>query len=72
MSVINWKQIWYLAGEGECDDGWPLLFDTKEAAEVYARQLYPDEAPSTRYCRIFSRNVFTIEHIKEWDKGEMK
>jgi hypothetical protein len=54
--------VWYVAdGEG----GMPQLFDTKEAAEKWARMLFPDEPASRRYTRIYFRKVMTLEEVTE-------
>lgn len=53
--------VWYVAGEHE---GMPQLFDTKEAAEKYARLLFPEESESKRYARIYFRRVATIKDLE--------
>ena len=57
------KQIWFVAGEHDEDYVIPTLFDTKQAAEVYARMLFPDETESKRYSRIFYREVLTMSDL---------
>ena len=57
------KQIWVVAGEHDEDYVIPTLFDTKQAAEVYARSLFPDETESKRYSRIFYREVLTMSDL---------
>ena len=57
------KQIWFVAGEHDEDYVIPTLFDTKQAAEVYARSLFPDETESKRYSRIFYREVLTMSDL---------
>lgn len=57
------KQIWFVAGEHDEDYVIPTLFDTKQAAEVYARMLFPDEDESKRYSRIFYREVLTMSDL---------
>lgn len=56
------NQVWYVQGE-ETAGFAPTLFDTKEAAEVYARMLFPDETESNRYSRIFYREVLTMADL---------
>lgn len=54
--------VWYVAdGQGYI----PTLFDTKEAAEKWARMLFPDESPSQRYARVYYREVMTLEEVTE-------
>lgn len=54
------KEIWYVAGESEeSGERFPTFFDTKLAAERWARILFPDEDERTRYQRIYLRHVFT-------------
>ncbi len=49
---------WYVAGETRLLDRLlPAFFATKELAELYARELYPDENPHRRYARIFYVNI---------------
>jgi hypothetical protein len=43
----------------------PTLFDTKEAAEKWARMLFPDEPANRRYARIYFRKVMTLEEVTE-------
>jgi len=57
------KQIWFVAGEHDEDYVIPTLFDTKQAAEVYARSLFPDETESKRYARIYFRDVLTMSDL---------
>lgn len=53
--------IWYVAdGQGLI----PQFFDTKIAAEKYARLLFPDEPESRRYARIYFRRVMTLEDLE--------
>ena len=52
------NQVWYV--QDPSDAGyWPQLFDTKEAAEQYARELFPEESEEKRYSRIYYRNVYS-------------
>lgn len=56
------KQIFCLWQE---DEAIPRLwFDTKEAAEVAARLLYPNETEGARYSRIYERDVVTMKDLK--------
>jgi hypothetical protein len=50
--------VWYVS---DSEPGWPPLFDTKEAAEQWARILFPNEDPQKRYTRIFYRTVYQYE-----------
>ena len=54
--------VWYVAGEETAGFSF-TLFDTKEAAEKYARILFPDEPESKRYSRIFYRRVLTMADL---------
>jgi hypothetical protein len=56
------KCVWYIRGEPH--DALPTLFATKLGAEAYARQLFPDEDPDTRYARIYFINL--------WEEGDDK
>ena len=51
------SDVWYVQGESDV----PTLWETKEDAEKYARYLFPDEDPDTRYARIYFREVITWE-----------
>jgi hypothetical protein len=53
--------VWYVA-DGQ--EHMPQLFDTKIAAEKYARLLFPDESPSQRYARVYFRMVITMEDLE--------
>jgi hypothetical protein len=58
------KQIWYVSGEThQTDNYYPTFFDTKLAAERYARMLYPDEGIKQRDARVFSRDVLTMSDL---------
>ena len=54
--------VWYVSEEDTAGFA-PTLFDTKEAAEVYARVLFPDETESKRYARIYFRRVLTMADL---------
>ena len=59
------KQVWYVQG-ADPESGLPeVLFATKAAAEMYARQVWPDAHPDTRYARIFYRSVWEESDMKE-------
>lgn len=59
------NMVWYVQGEHEDPDAWPTLFDTKLGAEMWAKELFPNEDPSTRYARIFFKTVFVIREGEE-------
>ena len=59
------KQVWYVHGEHDEEYVMPTLFDTKEAAEVYARVLFREENGAERYSRIGFCNVRTKEEIQD-------
>jgi hypothetical protein len=60
------KEIWFVRGDPNTGyDYFPTLFDTKMAAEVYARQCFPDEHPDSRYARIFYRELLTLDDVKD-------
>lgn len=52
------KEVWYVAPD-------TTLFDTKIAAERFARQLHPDEPIERREARIRYREVFSEEDLKK-------
>tara|TARA_Y100000114_G_scaffold31122_1_gene26715 strand:- start:274 stop:492 length:219 start_codon:yes stop_codon:yes gene_type:complete len=53
------SDVWYVQGEFYFHPLW----ETKEDAEKYARYLFPDEDPDTRYARIYCREVTTWEKV---------
>ena len=58
------KQVWYVSGDPERTGySCPSLFDTKEAAEKYARIVFPDEDESKRYARIYYRDILTMSDL---------
>jgi hypothetical protein len=59
------RQVWYVHGEHDEEYVMPTLFDTKEAAEVYARVLFSEENGAERYSRIGFQNVYTKEDANE-------
>jgi hypothetical protein len=54
------KNVWYVNGDPDAIGLWPTLFDTKEAAEAYARLAFPDESENRRYARVYFRTVITL------------
>lgn len=59
------RQVWFVRGEHDEEYVMPTLFDTKEAAEVYARGLFPDEDEVKRYGRVYYREVMTINDLRK-------
>jgi len=58
------QEVWYVMGETDNTDMMlPTLFDSKEAAEVYARMMFPDEDANKRYGRIYFRNILTMSDL---------
>lgn len=58
------QEVWYVVGETDNTDMmFPTFFDSIEAAEVYARMLFPDEDADKRYGRIFYRNILTMSDL---------
>jgi len=57
------KQVWYVQG-ADPESPIPVLFATKAAAERYARRVWPDADPDTRYNRVFFKFV--------WEEADMK
>ena len=58
------KQVWYVQG-ADPDSPMPVLFATKMAAEMYARQEFPTLTESQRYARVFYRLVWEESDMKE-------
>lgn len=56
------KEVWYIRGEA-VDGLRHMLFATKMAAEIYARELFPNEPPDTRYARVYCMPV--------WEESDM-
>lgn len=52
-------EVWYVIGDPD-----HFLFATKMAAEIYARQLFPEADPDARYARIRFKNVYTESDLK--------
>lgn len=59
------KTVWYIQGEEGTETRVPTLFDSKEAAERYARLLFPDESPDKRYMRVMFRSVHTLNDLQK-------
>lgn len=57
------KQVWFVTGEDMEGRLVPTLLATKEAAERYASMMFPDEAESKRYARIYYREVLTMSDL---------
>ena len=58
------QEVWYVAGETvNTDMLFPTFFDSKEAAEVYARMMFPNEDADKRYGRIYFRNILTMSDL---------
>lgn len=55
--------VWYVRG-ADPDSPMPVLFATKMAAEMYARETWPDAHPDTRYAHIFYKSV--------WEESDMR
>jgi hypothetical protein len=63
---MNMKTVWYVAGDPEADGAlFPTFFDSKEAAEFYARLCFPDENPDSRIARIYYRLLWTLKDLQE-------
>jgi hypothetical protein len=58
------KQVWYVQG-ADPDSPMPVLFATKLAAELYARDVWPDADPDTRYARVFYKSVWEESDLLE-------
>jgi len=56
-------EVWYVKGV-DPDSPMPVLFATKMAAEIYARQELPDLSESERYARVFYKTV--------WEEADLK
>jgi hypothetical protein len=57
------NEVWYVQGDPEAIVLWPNLFDTKEAAETYARLMFPNEGEDRRYARVYFRTVLTMTDL---------
>ena len=58
------KQVWFVMGADPSDEI-PVLFTTKIGAEIYARTLWPDVDPNTRYARVRYRSVWEESDMRE-------
>jgi len=58
------QMVWFVQG-ADPDSPMPVLFATKMAAEMYARQELPNLTESQRYARIFYKCVWEEEDLKE-------
>lgn len=58
------KQVWFVMGADPSDEI-PVLFTTKMGAEIYARTLWPDVDPHTRYARVRYRSVWEESDMRE-------
>lgn len=65
------KQVWFVQGADPYSP-MPVLFATKLAAEIYARQEFPNEDPDTRYARVFYKSVWEESDLTETNEGESK
>lgn len=61
------KEVWYVQG-ADVDSPMPVLFSTKMAAEIYARQEFPDESSDRRYARIFYKSVWEEQDLMQGEK----
>jgi hypothetical protein len=57
------REVWYVSGDPNAVGLWPSLFDTKEAAEAYARLVFPDDGEDRRYARVYFRTVLTLADL---------
>jgi hypothetical protein len=57
------KEVWYVSGDPNAIGLWPSLFDTKEAAERYARLVFPDDSEDRRCARVYFRTVITTANL---------
>lgn len=49
-------EVWTVIGDSD-----NTLFSDKLSAEIYARQLFPNDDPYNRYARVMSRRVYEIK-----------
>ena len=47
------QEVWFVSG---CEDGY--LFESKLDAEIYAREIFPEESEDKRYARIYFKTVY--------------
>lgn len=57
------KQVWFVKGEDMDGRYVPTLLATKDAAESYARMMFPDDNASELYARIHYVEVFTVSDL---------
>jgi hypothetical protein len=59
------KQVWWVTREelDKNDSRIPTLFDTKEAAEVYARHVFPDYPTDKHPTHILCRDVLQEDDL---------
>jgi hypothetical protein len=57
------REVWYVQGDPDAIGLWPNLFETKEAAEIYARLVFPDDSEDRRYARVYFRTVLTMTDL---------
>ena len=62
------KEVWYVRGADMFDE-FPTLFDTKMAAEIFARQEFPNLTEDQRYARVYYKPVWEAADLIE---GENK
>ena len=56
-------EVWFVKGEDMKGRYTPTLLDSKEAAERYARMMYPDENANKRYERVHFTEVVTMSDL---------
>lgn len=54
------NEVWFVLGDDD-ESVMPILWRTKMDAEIYARRMYPDESPDTRYARIYSEKILSYD-----------
>lgn len=61
---IAFEDAWYVVG-----DPHGFFFDTKMAAEIWARKLFPDMDPDNRYALVYftqrQQTLITEKQVKE-------
>jgi hypothetical protein len=63
--------IWYVAGVPNWI-GVPMMFESKEAAEVFARHCFPNDPPKDRVATLRTIPLWTLEDMKAGAFGGMK
>lgn len=56
-------QVWFVSGEDMERRYTPTLLATKDAAESYARMMFPNEDANKLYARIHYVEVLTISDL---------